>query len=134
MIKELKISSDLGNLRIVENAIDEITSDEGISRTCYGKVWVAVLEAVNNAMAHGNEFAPDKFVYISLKREEDKFIITVEDEGPGFSPENVPDPTLPENIEKPDGRGVFLIMKLADEIEFNEKGNMVTIVFNNIFS
>ena len=134
MVKELKISSDLENLKIVEKAIDEITATTGISHANYGRIWVAVLEAVNNAIRHGNKFAPDKFVNVSLKCEGDKFTIIVEDEGCGFSPESIPDPTSLENIEKLDGRGVFLIMKLADEIEFSEKGNSVTIVFNNIFS
>jgi len=134
MIKEFRISSDSENLRIVEKALDEITTSAEISHTCYGKIWVAVIEAVNNAIEHGNKFDPEKFVNVFLKCEDDKFTVTVEDDGPGFSPENVPDPTLPENIEQVDGRGVFLMMKLADEISFNEKGNAVTIVFNNISS
>jgi len=134
MVKELKITSDIESLKIVEKAIDEITAELGISQACYGNIWVGSIESVNNAITHGNKFAPDKFVNVSLKCEDDKFTIIVEDEGCGFSPENVPDPTLPENIEKLTGRGLFLMTKLADEIEFNEKGNLVTLVFNNIFS
>ena len=134
MLKKLKISSDLEDLRMLEKAIEEIAASENISYNCYGKIWVAVLEAANNAIAHGNKFAPDKFVNISLKCEADKFTAIVKDEGAGFSPENVPDPTLIENIEKPYGRGVFLMMKLADEIKFNKKGNSTTIIFNNISS
>ena len=134
MIKKLKISSDLENLRIVEKEIDEITTSINVSPKCYGEILVAVLEAVNNAIAHGNKFSPEKSVNISLKFTKDKFSVSVKDEGPGFSPENVPDPTLPENIEKVSGRGVFLMMKLADEIKFNKKGNCVTITFNDITS
>ena len=134
MVKKMKISSDLNNLRIVEKALDEITALAKISHVCYGKILVAVLEAVNNAITHGNKFCPDKFVNISLKCEGDKLTAVVKDEGPGFSPENVPDPTLPENIEEINGRGVFLMMKLADEIKFNKKGNWATLIFNNISS
>jgi len=134
MIKKLKISSDLENLRIVEKEIDEITTSINVSPKCYGEILVAVLEAVNNAIAHGNKFSPEKSVNISLKFTKDKFSVSVKDEGPGFSPDNVPDPTLPENIEKVSGRGVFLMMKLADEIKFNKKGNCVTITFNDITS
>lgn len=134
MIKKLKIPSDLENLRIVEKEIDEITASINVSPKCYGEILVAVLEAVNNAIAHGNKFSPEKNVNISLKFTKDKFSVSVKDEGPGFSPENVPDPTLPENIEKISGRGVFLMMKLADEIKFNKKGNSVTLIFNDITS
>ena len=134
MEKKLKIASDLENLRMVEKAIDEITALKGISHASYGKVLVAVLEAVNNAISHGNKFSPDKFVNISLKCKGSKFTVKVKDEGHGFSHENIPDPTLPENIEKISGRGVFLMTKLADEIKFNKKGNSVTFVFNNIDS
>ena len=134
MEKRLKIPSDLENLRDVEKAIDEIATLKKISHTSYGKVLVAVLEAVNNAIAHGNKFSSDKCVNICLKCKKDKFKVTVEDEGCGFSPDEVPDPTLPENVEKINGRGVFLMTKLADEIKFNEKGNSVTFVFNNIIS
>ena len=134
MIKKLEISSDLENLRIVEKEIDEITVSANISHTCYGKILVAVLEAVNNAIAHGNKFSPEKPVNISLKFTKNKFSVIVKDKGTGFLPENVPDPTLPENIEKISGRGVFLMMKLADEVKFNKKGNSVTLVFNNIVS
>jgi len=134
MIKKLKIASDLESLRIVEKAVDEITASAKISQTCYGKILVAILEAVNNAIAHGNKFSSDKFVDISLKCAGDKLTIIVKDEGPGFSPKNVPDPTLPENIERVNGRGVFLMTKLADEIKFNKKGNSTTLIFNNIAS
>ena len=131
MIKKIKISSDLENLRIVEKEIDEITASAKNPLTCYGEVMVAVLEAVNNAIAHGNKSLPDKFVDISLKFTKNKFTVVIKDEGPGFSPEKVPDPTLPENIERLNGRGVFLMKRLADEIKFNKKGNSVTLVFNN---
>ena len=134
MIKKLKVASDLENLRIVERAIDEITVAAEISHSCYGKILVAVLEAVNNAIAHGNKFAPDKYVDVTLKCRGDKFTVVVKDKGRGFSPESVPDPTLPENIEKISGRGVFLMTKLADEIRFNKKGNSATLVFKNIVS
>jgi serine/threonine-protein kinase RsbW len=132
MEKKLKIKSDLENLREVEKAIDDITVSAKISHSCYGKILVAVLEAVNNAIAHGNKFSHDKFVDISLKCRGEKLTVVVKDKGAGFSPDTIPDPTLPENIEKFTGRGVFLMTKLADEIKFNKKGNTVTFVFNNI--
>ena len=58
--------------------------------------------------------------------------IKVTDEGPGFKPEKVPDPTEPENIEALSGRGIFLMSRLADDIKFSKKGNSVKMTFKNI--
>ena len=63
---------------------------------------------------------------------ENKMVITVTDEGRGFKPREVPDPTKPENIEAMNGRGIFLMKRLADEIQFNKKGNSVKLTFKNI--
>ena len=132
MEKKITIASDLENLRMVEIAVDEITVSANVLHAAYGKIMVAILEAVTNAITHGNKFSPDKSVDITLVCKDGKFSVTVKDEGPGFSPNEIPDPTLPENLEKFHGRGVFLMKKLADEITFNEKGNEVTFVFYNI--
>jgi serine/threonine-protein kinase RsbW len=132
LYKKLKIESKMSNLRIIENAIDEITGSIGISQDNYGKVMVAALEAVNNAITHGNKADPDKFVEVEIEFENDEIKITVTDQGEGFHPENIPDPTLPENIEELSGRGVFLMKKLADSILFNDTGNSVTMSFKEV--
>ena len=134
MVRKFRIKSDIEELKIIEKAIDEITVLAKVSSNCFGKILVSVLEAVNNAIVHGNKFALDKFVDVTIKWKDEKFSVTVKDEGPGFKPDKIPDPTLPENIENVNGRGVFLMTKLADEIKFNKKGNSVTFVFNNITS
>lgn len=134
MIKKIKIESKLSNLRIVENAVDEITNQLGISYNNYGKILITLLEAVNNAIVHGNESNAAKFVDITIQYKGKKLSVKVKDEGHGFSPENVPDPTIPENIEEVNGRGVFIMSRLADEITYNRKGNIVTMVFNNVVS
>ena len=66
MIKKLEIESRLSNLRIVENAIDEVTGEMGISQDNYGKILVSTLEAVNNAIIHGNKSDPEKIVEIEI--------------------------------------------------------------------
>jgi serine/threonine-protein kinase RsbW len=134
MYKKIKIESQVANLRIVENAIDETTSVIGISQDNYGKILVSAMEAVNNAILHGNKSNPDKTVDIEISFESDILNIKVTDEGPGFRPEKVPDPTTPENIEELNGRGIYLMSHLADKIEYNEKGNSVTMTFKNISS
>jgi serine/threonine-protein kinase RsbW len=134
MYKKIKIESQVANLRIVENAIDETTSVIGISQDNYGKILVSAMEAVNNAILHGNKSNPDKTVDIEISFESDILNIKVTDEGPGFRPDKVPDPTTPENIEELNGRGIYLMSHLADKIEYNEKGNSVTMTFKNISS
>jgi serine/threonine-protein kinase RsbW len=132
MLKKIRIESKLSNLRIVENTVDEITTELGISYNCYGKILISLLEAVNNAIIHGNKSIPDKYVDILIVFNKGKLKIQVKDEGHGFSPEKVPDPTIPENIEEVNGRGVFIMSRLADEIRYSKKGNSVTMVFNNV--
>ncbi|MGD0342830.1 MAG: ATP-binding protein [Bacteroidales bacterium] len=132
MLKQIKIESDINKLNIVENAIDLLTNEVGISQNNYGKILIAVLEAVNNAIIHGNKANLKKKVEIDFRVGKKNLNVSVKDEGNGFKPEEVPDPTKPENIEAINGRGIFLMSKLADEIEFNRKGNSVTLIFKNI--
>lgn len=122
----------MSNLRIIENAVDEITSSIGINQDNYGKILVATLEAVNNAIKHGNKDNPNKLVDVAIEYNNDEIKITVTDEGEGFNPSGIPDPTMPENIEALSGRGVFLMTKLSDSIKFNEKGNSVTMSFKEV--
>jgi serine/threonine-protein kinase RsbW len=132
MYKRLKIESRISNLRIIENAIDEITGLIGVKQDDYGKIMVAALEAVNNAVTHGNKANPQKLVDVEIEFDNNDIRITVTDEGDGFRPDKIPDPTMPENIEELSGRGVFLMTKLADSIKFNEKGNSVTMSFKEV--
>jgi serine/threonine-protein kinase RsbW len=134
MYKKIRIESQIANLRIVENAIDEATLVIGISQDNYGKILVSAMEAVNNAIIHGNKSAPEKIVDIEISSENDVLNIKVTDEGPGFRPDTVPDPTTPENIEELNGRGIYLMSHLADKIEYSQKGNSVTMTFKNILS
>ena len=132
MEKRIKIESKIENMRIVENAIDEISAEIGIKKDNYGKILVSTLEAVNNAIVHGNKANEAKSVKIEISFKKNILKVSVSDEGMGFKPKEVPDPTKPENIENIHGRGVFLMSKLADTIEFNERGNKVTMYFKNI--
>jgi len=132
MIKKLKIESKIDNLRAVENAIDNITGEAGIGQDNYGKILVSILEAVNNAIIHGNKADIKKTVNIEFRIDKNDLIVVVTDEGKGFIPDEIPDPTDPGNIEAINGRGVFLMNKLADDIQFNKRGNSVKMKFKNI--
>ena len=134
MNKRIKIESKLTSLRIVENAIDEITTSLGIRQKDYGKILVSTLEAVNNAILHGNDSNPKKYVYIEINYTNKQLRVKVSDEGVGFKPNNLPDPTTPDNIEEINGRGVFLMSHLADRIRYSKRGNAVTMTFKNIIT
>ena len=132
MYRKLKIESQANGLRMVEKAIDEVTNELGISQDCYGKILVSTMEGVNNAIVHGNKSIPDKLVAVEIHFSKNELKIKISDEGEGFRPQDVPDPTVPENIEALNGRGVFLMSRLADTIKFSKKGNAVTMTFKNI--
>jgi anti-sigma regulatory factor (Ser/Thr protein kinase) len=92
---------------------------------------VGVTEALANAMLNGNSNNPRKRVWLEAVFSPESITIRVTDEGPGFDPRKVSDPTLPANRRRVGGRGIFLIRKLMDEVEFNEQGNSITMVLLN---
>lgn len=130
MEKSFKLSSKIENLRKVEKMVDELSTELNISSDIYGNILIAALEAANNAILHGNKLDENKLVNILVKKEESKLKIKIEDEGDGFDYKNIPDPTAPENIENVNGRGIFLMEKLSDNIEFSRNGATVELEFN----
>jgi len=132
MIREQKISfpSIADNIGLVEKLINEICSSYGISEDYYGNILVAVTEAVNNAIQHGNKMDPGKKVNLAFLAKEKNLSFEVSDQGQGFDYKGLPDPTNPENLEKPNGRGVFLMRHLADAVEFFNNGRTVKLNFH----
>ena len=92
---------------------------------------VGLTEALANAMLYGNGRDPDKKVRVEANLTDGKFTVRVTDEGRGFNPSTISDPTLPRNRMRVGGRGIFLIRKLMDQVEFNERGNSITMVLYN---
>ncbi len=125
----LQIKSEPQSINIIEKVIDELKTEYDIHEDSYGNILVAVTEAVNNAIAHGNKYDPTKNVTVNYEVDGDRISFTVIDEGNGFDYYNLPDPTTPENLEKPAGRGVFLMKHLADQVIFSENGKMVELYF-----
>lgn len=130
MRKVIKIPSRIENLRKVEKVIDEISSDFHIGEDLYGNILIAALEATNNAIMHGNALNEEKDVTISFNLEDKILNIKIDDEGNGFDYQNIPDPTAPENLENVNGRGIFLMEKLSDNIKFSRNGATVELEFN----
>lgn len=125
----IEIPSISENIRMIESFIDNARERFKLDDDIYGNIMIAITEAVNNAIKHGNRSDSSKNVSLSLSLEERLIKFRVQDEGPGFDYENLPDPTSPENLEKPGGRGIFLMKHLSDEVEFKEGGRIVELCF-----
>lgn len=90
-------------------------------------VELALEEALVNAIKHGNQLDPTKRVTVRYEITSERFDIRIEDEGPGFNPQDVPDPTAPENLERPCGRGLLLIRNFMTDVQYHGRGNIVTM-------
>ena len=127
---KIQIPSLQENIRIVESFIDNAKEKFNFNDDIYGNIMISVTESVSNAIKHGNGLEKSKLVSLTLEISENKIVFTIEDEGNGFDYDNLPDPTSPENIDKPGGRGIFLIQNLADEVSFENEGRKVILGFN----
>lgn len=126
---KLRLASHPSSISEVEPFVKKIALRYSISQDKYPNILISLTEAVNNAINHGNKNDQSKFVNIDLTQTQSKICIKVEDEGCGFNPENVPDPTAPENIGCCGGRGVFLIKELSDDVRYVENGCVVEMFF-----
>lgn len=129
--RRFEFSSEIENINIVERFIDEVCDTYKVGEENYGNILIALTEAVNNAISHGNRRDASKTVNFTFRPSAEELVFIIEDEGPGFDYDNLPDPTAPENIEQPNGRGVYLMRHLADEVEFNETGSIVELKFHH---
>jgi len=127
--RNIQLKSVIENIHEVETLINNIFEENELSADYYGNMLVALSEAVNNAIKHGNKLDEEKNVDITFKHRGDNYQFTITDEGEGFDYNNLPDPTSPENIEKPEGRGIFLMKNLADEVNFFDNGRTIELVF-----
>jgi serine/threonine-protein kinase RsbW len=125
----IEIPSLAENIRIIESFIDNAKEKYHLDDDIYGNIMIAVTEAVNNAIRHGNKDNSSKNVLISLSLEDGMIKFKIQDEGNGFDFHKLPDPTAPENISKPGGRGIFLMKNLSDEVDFKENGKVVELSF-----
>ena len=125
----ISIASEISNVAEVEALIDNQSAMFKFDDDVYGKLLLAVVEAVNNAIVHGNKSDSSKQVNISYVIESDYVEYSISDSGEGFDPNCIPDPTELENIEKFSGRGLFLMKNLSDEMEFSDNGRKVRLKF-----
>jgi serine/threonine-protein kinase RsbW len=125
----IQVPSLMENIRMIESFIDNAKERFHLDDDIYGNIMIAVTEAVNNAIKHGNASDKSKNVHLSLSLQDSLIKFVIRDEGPGFNYDNLPDPTAPENLEKPGGRGIFLMKHLSDEVDFKDMGRTVELSF-----
>jgi serine/threonine-protein kinase RsbW len=124
---EVTIASDLAEARRIQTLIEEALQASAYSEHDIFSIKLALEEALVNAIKHGNQMDPDKRVFVSYTITTERFDILITDEGPGFNPEEVPDPTAIENIERPCGRGLLLMRGFMTEVQYLGKGNAVSM-------
>lgn len=128
--QELEFSSDIKNIYKVEKFIEEISDLYHINNTYFGNLMIAITEAVTNAIVHGNASDSSKNVKIEFTSDKKGLAFKIIDEGNGFDFRNLPSPLNGLNEEKNEvGRGIFLIKTLTDELNFNESGNEIELIF-----
>jgi len=120
------------DIRSIEHAVEYVTrhctSCCEYARRLNFNFRVGLTEALSNARLYGNNSDPEKSVRVEVAIKLEEVSVRVTDQGVGFDPTTVPDPTLPANISKSGGRGIFLMKALMDEVQFNDRGNSVTLV------
>ena len=129
IIKKLTLPSEPKSLLSLENWVNSLCDAYSISVEIYGNILISLSEAVNNAISHGNGNIFEKNTLVVSTLEKKQLVFTITDQGKGFDFSQLPDPTAPENIEKPQGRGIFLMNHLSDGVVFEEPGNKVKITF-----
>jgi len=127
----LKISSCPSKIGQVETYVKTVAEKFNISPDIYPNILISLTEAVNNAIIHGNNKDESKFVKISLEENCDLLVFEISDEGKGFNPSEIADPTSEENIDCCGGRGVHIMKELSDEIDFLDNGRRVKICFKH---
>jgi len=124
---EVTIASDLAEARRVQELVEAALQTSEYSERDIFSIKLALEEALVNAIKHGNQMDPDKRVFVVYRICDKRFEIKITDEGEGFNPEDVPDPTAIENLERPCGRGLLLMRGFMTEVAYHGKGNCVSM-------
>lgn len=117
----------LADMTVLIEKVAHSMAGAGFPRRDILSVRVALEEAIVNSFKHAYRHAPDRFVTIRHAVQGRQVLLEVEDQGAGFNPELIPDPTAPENWERESGRGIFLMRTYMNSVSFNHRGNCVTL-------
>lgn len=126
----LYLEEKIENIPQVEMIVMEISKRFDLSEDLHGNMLISLTEAVNNAIIHGNKNDKAKCVKMHITKGDTNIAVHVTDEGSGFDHTQLPDPTAPENLLELNGRGVFLMHQLCDEIDYLDDGRTVKMCFH----
>ena len=128
----LKCISDPKEISKIEKFLEDVNAVAKLDDGAFYRLLVATTEAVNNAIVHGNSSDPKKQVCVNCDIVNSSIYVYVKDEGSGFDPESLPNPTEKDNLLRPSGRGVFLMKSLMDEVQFHftEEGTVVEMILS----
>jgi len=125
----LRLPSDVG---CIEEAVELVTrhclAGHSTTQTMRFRLRVVLSEALSNAIVRGNAEDRSKWVHVEAELVPESIRVSVTDEGPGFDPGSIPEPIRPEQLDESGGRGLFLIRKLVDSVQFNEQGNSICMI------
>ena len=126
----LSFPSRLSSVLKFEEEFKLVKDKLGLDEVKFNALLIASIEAVTNAIVHGNKINPKKKINISIEKLKSGVKVEVTDQGEGFNPEEVPDPTLPENLLKEGGRGIYIMRSLVDQLKIKptKKGTKVTLI------
>lgn len=126
----LIINSRIENIRLVENFLENLIQEFRLEEKLCGKIILATIEATNNACLWGGKNDENKKVTLNAWIKNSELFISVEDEGEGFDYSSISDPTIPKNLLKTTGRGLYLMKVLSDHLEFQKNGSLVIMAFS----
>lgn len=124
----LVLASNPQQITQVEGFLETLNKQLRLNEVQYNKLLVATTEAVNNGIIHGNKRDPRKKVTLTCIRNHSMLIVRVDDEGAGVDPAMLPDPLAEENLLRENGRGVFLMRSLMENVEFKKTGEGSAVV------
>ncbi len=129
--ESVQLINDREQITELIERILKLAADSGLKDAALFAVRLAIEEAITNAFVHGHEGLDSNIpVTVEYKVSQGELQIAIEDQGPGFTPEALPDPTLTENLSKPFGRGVMLMKAYMTEVAFNNTGNRVKMRYH----
>ena len=127
--QKLVLNSSFEEMEKLEPFVDRLQDWASLNKEACDRILLTLSEAVNNAIIHGNNRQKHKKVKVVARIQDQQLQLSVEDEGNGFDPANLPDPLKEENLLNEGGRGIYLIKQYADEVRFSKRGTKITMFF-----
>jgi len=129
LVHSIEIASELASINDVREFLERIFKESNLKNGNFNRIFLALSEAVNNAIVHGNKHNTSKKVFVKVFHQDKNLVFEVSDEGQGFSFDCIEDPTSHQNLKNEKGRGIFIIRQVAEEVEYLEEGRKVRIRF-----